>query len=1215
MAMHAFDALEVPLDGRVLVEASAGTGKTYAITTLMLRLLLEAELGIERALVVTFTEAATAELRDRVRDRLVGALAVFQSGDPGGDHVLEVLLQRCADRRGAVARLEAALRSVDLAPISTIHGFCYRVLHDSAFDSGVLFEHELMTDPRGLWRQIAGDFWVRRMSAGDEAAATSLVRQGVQLATLEAIVRRVDQDPDLVLVPPPAAESEADWRPGLELALDEARAAWDAEAVLELLTSGALNRRSYREDRMPQLCAAVGEFLAAPRLPPPADAAFHRLRQSSIDAATTARAPAPVRHPFFAACDALAVAAARAAGSARAEAIRFQHELVDYARRELPRRKEERGVLSFDDLLLVVRDALRGAAGGALQRAVAQRYPVALVDEFQDTDPVQYEVFHRLYGQSGTRLFLVGDPKQAIYSFRGADVFAYLEAVADTDATRRYTMRHNWRSAPTLVEAVNRVFRQSTRPFLFAEIDYVDVSARPGARDQLEIDGRPSEPLQLQFVPRDETDASFRGQRRISAAWAEVGIPALVASEIADLLRRATIAGRRLGAGDVAVLTRTNKQAFAVQDALRSARIPSVVLGDRSVFETAEAADLQRVLAAVAEPVNGSALRAALTTELLGVTAGALQAMEEGGDDWERWVHGFRALHTDWVERGFVQMMRGLLATGGVQRRLLGLVDGERRLTNLLHLTELLHTAATGQHLGIRGLLHWLQEQRAQQGYAAEVAQIRLESDARAVRITTVHRAKGLEYEVVFCPYLWDGWLLHPDDRRAVVYHDPDDAAVRVDVDPQRADDGVALTAARRESLAENVRLLYVALTRARHRCVVLWGGFYNFDTSALAYLLHSGDDPPPGHEVSALHECMRKADDSALWNRLTALRDASDGAIGISRAARALAPAVLPAVKLPSPPLSARTFGRMLDRSWRIASFSQLVGQAVVHPEDARERDDRSPADAAARPAEPVAAGEPVTLAEFPRGARAGNFFHDLLEHVEFQAAAATHRPLIQEKLAAHGFDAEWTEIVQRALTEILGSEMPVATGSVRLADVRASARLNELEFQLPVANNEYRVTPADLAAALRAHPSAELPEEWVDYLAGVRFAPLHGFLKGFVDLVFEHGGRYYVLDYKTNYLGRVASDYQGAGLEAAMRHGDYFLQYHLYAVAVHRYLTQRRADYRYEEHFGGVLFAFLRGMSPRVPGAGVFFELPPRPRIEALATLLSTGALGEQR
>lgn len=1218
--MRAFDALSLPLEGPRLVEASAGTGKTHAITTLVVRLVAERGLDIDRILVVTFTEAATAELRARIRTRLYAALAVA-SGESSGDSDLAAI----AKRAGAAgrSRLAVALTNIDRAAVYTIHGFCHRTLLDSAFDSGARFDVELLTNTQALRDEALYDFWTQRLAAADPEVVRSLRSMKLSPTACRGLVDQVTRAPSMPVLPLDVGGAPPPGTDIFDEAFERARALWDGEAIESLLVESiALSRSRYRAEWVSQWCEETTRFFAQSRRGPVPDKLGKLTASGLREGVKKGFAGREPQHAFFDAAESLVARAEQYTDEAARHALGFKQDLTAFVRRELPAKKDRLGVMGFDDLLISLEQALSSPVfGGRLASAVRSRYPVALIDEFQDTDPTQWAIFRAIYGAGD--MVLIGDPKQAIYAFRGADVFAYMAAGQHVPEASRYTMQVSWRSDPGYVAAVGRLYEGVASPFALDAIQYVPVTARPGAID--EIVG--STPFEILFVSRGD-------DKRVSSERL-AQLPHAVAAHLQELLSGdTTLGGRPVAPGDVAVLTRTNRQAFEMQGALTLLGIHSVVLGDQSVFEDDEARELGLVLAAVVEPTNSQALRSALTTELCGVTATELAAMDasEAGDErWDAWVERFRSLGELWHTRGFVQMFRALLRETKMTERLLGLERGERRVTNILHLMELLQTAASAQHLGPRALLAWLADGRRPEAakIRAEATQIRLESDAHAIRITTVHRAKGLEYPVVYCPYLWEGALLRGDDKTTLSFHDPDDGG-RLKLDLEGSDEHVAR--AEHERFAENLRLLYVALTRAKHRSVLVWGALGQaWETSPLGYLLHAPPRAGADPSVAEVKAHLGSLDDTRLKSDLERVAGTHIrvGTLDLDRVGVGA-----PAATGEIPELTARHVREPFSSWWRTASFSQLTADRsrATHSLDPAEGRDRDAAPALGEtPVE--GGGEKITLDGFPRGPKAGDFFHDVLEHLDFTDEAAL-APLVEERLRAHGYDPAHQDVVVRSLSEVLATSLPSGQRRrISLRNIPKERRLDELEFYFPVANPAVRTVPrgaqlalsfagqaasaigklsADkLAEPFAHHPSPELDPHYAERVRRLGFLPLEGFLKGYVDLVFEAQGRWYVVDYKSNHLGDHLGDYGQKALRAAMSHGHYYLQAHLYAVAVHRFLGRRLSGYRYGRHFGGILYLFIKGMRPGSVdegghSTGVFFERPPVERIEHLSVLL---------
>jgi len=1193
-APEIFDLLASPLTETNLIEASAGTGKTYAVEGIVLRLLVERGLSVQEVLVVTYTVAATEELRDRIRGRIRAAVAAFMSGGHD-DPFLDGLVRRTAAREEALRRLRAALRDFDEAPIHTIHGFCQRALREHAFETRGTFDAEMVPDDRSLKEEIVRDFWRRHLyGAAPEVPGHALARKFGPDGFLALIEGRLF-DPGLRILPeaPPVA---LDALPPFREAAEAVRRAWPAarEAVAACLRDDGLKRTVYKNPDA--LLAGMDAYTAARRTWPPFDG-FDRFAATALRQGTR-KGFTPPEHPFFNLCETLRERAAAWADQADRHLLFLKAELFRTVRAELRERKRRRNILCFDDLLLDLREALAGPGGTALAEKLRLRYRAAVIDEFQDTDPIQYAIFETVFGRGDATLFLIGDPKQSIYSFRGADLFTYLRA--SRDVRRSHTLRHNWRSEPALIEAVNALFRRpGGAPFLYDEIPFPEaVAGDVPERAVLTADGKATPPLRLWFVDGTRLEAAGAAKNRDRAA--ELIIRS-VAAEISRLLGpgegpRTTIGDAPLAAGDIAVLVRTNREARQVREALRALGIPAVLHSTGNLFDTREALDVERVLAALAAPRDEGRMRIALATDLLGLNGEALHAL--GGDEaaWEDRLARFRTYHALWDERGFIPMFRRFLAEENVRERLLAFPDGERRLTNVLHLAEVLHAEAVSGRPGMAGLVQWLARQRDPGTPRLEEHELRLESDARAVNIVTIHKSKGLEYPVVFCPFHWGGAKLRPGE---FLFHDPaDDWRPTLVLAPDAAP---GRDLALRETLAEDIRLLYVALTRARHRCYLVWGPFKDADASALAYILHpragAGSTGPDG---------------DTLRRELEALAASAPGAIALEAmpppdaAPRAASPAAAPA-------LSCRTFAGLPDRDRPIASFSSLVADRALRPESPAEIGD--PADRPDRDGEggaaaPPPAGKPSGAFALPRGTKTGNLLHEILEEIDFTAAAGPAADqLFADKLAAYGFDPAWQETVARTVRLALATPLVPDPGGPTLAGVARADRLSELGFYVPL----NRLTPDRLQRLLSEAgiaPASGFPEG----IGRLRFQPVRGFMRGYMDLVFRHAGRVYLVDWKTNFLGDTVADYRPEALAQAMREAFYPLQYHLYVLALHRYLKRRLPGYDYGAHFGGVFYLFLRGLDPEHPGAtGIYRDRPAPETIAALERALLPAAPGD--
>lgn len=1190
--METYDNLTIELAGRNLIEASAGTGKTFAIACLYLRLVVEQGLLPENILVVTFTEAATKELKSRVRERLSLSRDIF-SGIGAGDEFSAALLEGAnpwwPGREVAVERVESALRTFDCAAISTIHGFCSRALQDNAFESGSLYDTELVTDQGPLIREIVDDFW-RINFFGDEAPLLATVlRKKWLLDDMVRFLRGKLANPDLEVVPLVDRNEEENLSRRCRSIYDSLVAIWQAErAQLEdiLLTHKGLSKAKdkYRPDLVPGLLAAMDSYLAEGN-PFELFAGIEKYSSAFIESQALKR-EAPPHHEFFDRC-------AELLELVNKRFIALKGNLLLFARQRLSRLKAERNIRCFDDLLSDLYRALDGPSGNELAARLRERYRAALIDEFQDTDPVQYRIFRKIFGTGPVPLFLIGDPKQAIYSFRGADIFAYLEAKVDVPASNHFTMDRNWRSSPEMVAALNLLFRQQgQRPFLFSEIGYPGVSAAREKRP-LTLAGRDPAPLQVWFLGRENDDGAV-----ITIGTAKQRIVRMVADEISGLLadgRRGTalLDGRGVLPEDIAVIVRSHDQAALVQEALRARRIPAVVQSTASLFATREAQEVYRVLEAVAEPSRETLVRAALSTALFGLSGNDIAELAGNDQAWEERLASFGNYHDQWRERGFMIFFRALLSREKVRERVLSREEGDRRLTNFLHCSEILHQAATEQDLGMDALRAWFGE-RVGAPPENDEYQIRLESDEKAVRIVTIHVSKGLEYPIVFCPFSWGG-VIEADDT--VICHD----GYRMVVDFGSADFDRHRIAARNEALAENLRLLYVALTRAKYRCYLVWGRFRYTETSAPAYLLHYPDDEIVD-AVQRLSGTMKELSDGQMVERLERIVDQGPGTLAVSVDPEPVGAIGVPLLEKPFLPEFV-PFSGTVAADWRVASFTSF---AAGHRETAELPDrDQGTVTVTEEPAEADEAGTVAagSLFAFPRGAAAGIFFHAVFEQLDFAGSdEESLELLVGNMLARHGFDPSWLAPVCGLVRDVMTVPIPVARGTLCLGNLGCRDRIVEMEFFFPLSFVESRT----VAKILARWNAGDAGTDFRAVAERLSFGGVRGMVRGFIDLVFRQGGKYYLLDWKSNHLGMRPSDYCRERLAAEMENKLYHLQYLLYLVALNRYLEMRDPAYRYAEHFGGVLYLFLRGMDPARPGSGVYYEVPPEGLVRELTDCL---------
>ncbi|HHL4073944.1 TPA: exodeoxyribonuclease V subunit beta, partial [Klebsiella pneumoniae] len=901
---ESLDPLRLPLIGERLIEASAGTGKTFTIAALYLRLLLglggEAAypraISVEELLVVTFTEAATEELRGRIRSNIHELRIACLRGE-SDNPLYSALLAEIADKDDAAKTLLLAERQMDEAAVFTIHGFCQRMLSLNAFESGMLFEQQLIEDESRLRYQACADFWRRHCYplTRDIAAVIHDVWKGPR-DLLKSLDRWLQGEAPQLKSPPAPNETLAERHQQIIARIDSLKQQWreqvgEIEGVLE---NSGLDRRKFNRGNQGKWMEKVNAWAQEETLSYQLPDALEKFAQSFLLERTKAGGEPPV-HPLFSAVESLLASSLTLTDLVLARAM---VEIRDAVARE----KRRRGELGFDDMLSRLDEALRGDSGETLASAIRQRFPVAMIDEFQDTDPQQYRIFRRIWRrQPETALLLIGDPKQAIYAFRGADIFTYMKARGDVAA--HYTLDTNWRSSPGMVGSVNRLFSLSDNPFMFHEIPFLPVKAAAKNKGlRFTVDAADVPAMNVWLMPGDT----------VGSGDYQTFMAQLCATQIRDWLSagqrgRALLwrgeTSRPVQASDITVLVRNRLEAAQVREALQTLGIPSVYLSNRdSVFETLEAQELLWLLQAVLAPERENTLRSALATSMFGLTALDIENLNQDEQAWDALVEEFSEYRQIWRQRGVMPMLRALMTARHIAENLLATRGGERRLTDILHISELLQEAAS-QLESEHALVRWLAQHIAEPDSNAASQQMRLESDKHLVQIVTIHKSKGLEYPLVWLPFIA---RFRKQDQ--AFYHDRETFAAVLDL----GQDEASLELAEAERLAEDLRLLYVALTRAVWHCSLgvaplssRKSGNSDFHLSALGRLLQAG-------------EAM---DAAGLAARLA---DFCHGDIALQRPDELdLTPWQAPAATIPR--LSARELQRRIADDWRVTSYSGL--------------------------------------------------------------------------------------------------------------------------------------------------------------------------------------------------------------------------------------------------------------------------------------------------
>ena len=1052
--MTSFNPLTAPLEPgtRVLIEANAGTGKTYNIQNLYLRLILEKALEPSQILVVTFTEAATAELRDRIRQNLAATLVALDSGQPPADSTLAAILsatEHSSPDRAATLRL--ALAAFDEAAIFTIHGFCKRTIDRNAFDSRITFDCELCPSYDDILRDVVADFYRREWYPSNTTSMN--VTLGDLLAHAQHVLRAIGS---------------------VSIITDESSPDIDAYARLRA-------------------------FLNDPT------------------------------HGFAT-------------------------------------RMRRRQTMGYDDLLRNMRDALADGPECPLARTLRDTYAIAMIDEFQDTDPVQYEIFQTVFAHADSMLFMIGDPKQAIYGFRGGDIYAYLKAKESVAESSQFSLSQNFRSSRELIVAVNDLFAP---PGVFIEkgLDYEPSTCGREPKRILLKNGQPdTSPFELLWFTGDAEG------KPVASTNLEPDITRFCAARIASLLAADSASFSENGSppvpvtpGDIAVLTTTNSQAETLQKRLRQHNIPAVIYKAGNIYASEDAGNFWHLLAAMAEPSKPGKIKAALLTPYCGLTIDDLIALESPRDDQpenaasETYTRAFDDFGRLWLKKGIMPALSALFDHFSSLERLTRDPACERRLTNLRHLTELLHQAETASTLRPDTLLSWFKQQLDSPDANDEVHEQRMESDRRAVTLMTIHKSKGLQFPIVFVPYLLahatqkglkGNWTVHaPDshgDMRVVL---PVGETAKERLSPAR----------QAENLAEHLRLLYVAVTRAESRCVLLMGTNVNYGResiqSAVSHLAQMHTAMPPSLTTTDVS--------------LDDLRAKSTTRYAPADTREELAAPPAP----PTPP-----------DDWTVLSYSGMTLHETAAPSHLK-------TDAGA---DEIAAPAPTAQPQkdLPGGINTGLCIHAILEELDFT------RPVDPALIDRHA-----------ALFGIYTPEAPFAdTRRARIATLLTGT----LSRPLPVTGATH--TPFPLSSI----PSADTRREWEFFFKvptriplkpfidiGLTFKPnadaRRGFMTGSIDLLFRHGDRYFFADWKTDTL----ADYSPGALGTAMTERNYLFQAIIYAVALHTHLKQSLGNtYDFDRHFGGGYYFFVRGVD--AADNGIFSFRPTLAELEHWCSIL---------
>jgi len=1175
--MKALNLIDFPLDGLSLIEASAGTGKTYALANLYLRYLLEKQFTVDQILVVTFTEAATQELKDRIRCRIKELGEVFDKEHTvNNDVVLSQLLKASIERKTQEAdrlRLKLAERQIDQAEIHTIHGFCQQLLRSHALDAKSPLKQTLLEDPQPLLKQVSEDFWRQQVLSLTPDELRYICANWASPDDLLKSIRPLLNRSPALLIPAYTEGGLMAWSLNYQEAINwysilKAKTQECIDELEELIGKSDLKRLKDKQNWLHKIrvWSAQEEIDFAFPSAGKRRNLFNDFLPENLLAQTKAKGAAP-QHPFF---EFLVRHLTSEPPSLHAQFVvqsyRQVHDMLDLE-------KKNQRVLGFDDLILNVSKALK-LENKAFAETVQARYQVALIDEFQDTDQAQYHIFSTLFGTAREvnvgdssdvpRLVLIGDPKQAIYAFRGGDIATYLKAKHEISSHPQgavFTMDTNWRSSPYMVKAVNALFSGLPNPFRAKDIPFQEVNAAKS----------PHELLSSTALYITQLEATDINKEQMASALADHSV-----QQVRTLLDSFSVCESEQGFknSDIAILVRSGAEGELIKQRLSNIGISASFEGKSSIFESPEAQALYFLLHAVADPKNEFAVRRCLAEMLYGVNDEQYKKLNDEAEVLSQYLLIFEALHKRWLSSGVLAMLREALRKLSVyehwQAQNSETNEWERSLSNINQLGELLQIQSR-IYRGHFALIRWLRDSISSANTSDDESKLRLESDEQLIRIVTIHKSKGLEYSFVFVPFLFSGrgadeaWFYSYKKNEAKAYLTLD--LLKDEAHLEQADD---------ERLAEDIRLLYVALTRAKYQCFVGTTAYkgqgkisLSLAKTAWAYLLFQGETPKPLND-EVFTDCLTRF--QQRFNEVVEFQQINIDDVNLQNSLSRSKSRVCVEVNTSSSELQVQVLQNQIGYDWRVQSFT-----GIMHERHAQQQFHQK--QTLVQSVSP-ALSDAISIFGFPKGSRAGTFLHTLFESVSFESAELIERLKSQyvstedfietklglSKLVEETLLPEWSAYLAAWMKTVLAFPL---SDQIVLAELKEQNYIAEMTFHFPVQQ-------------LQSHRFNLLLKRFNPQVGEIDFRTFEGHLKGAIDLVFKANGQYFILDYKSNYLGDAPEYYQEQALQQVIDEHRYDVQYLLYTLATHRFLKHRLGDaYNYERDFGGVYYLFLRGLA----------------------------------
>ncbi|XOB66481.1 exodeoxyribonuclease V subunit beta [Deferribacteres bacterium DY0037] len=1147
MKRKQMELLTAPLTGTSLIEANAGTGKTYNITALFTRMVTELQYPVESILVVTYTNAAVSDLKAKIYKRLNDVLLAMVSLRDSveitmeDEFPLDYALKRKENLTKDIKLLKGAVRDFDQCAIFTIHGFCQRMLKENAFSGHVAYDIDLTGDSREILKKPVYNFWRENIYKTPQEAIKLL--KSLTPDSLINFYMQVQSNQSITVAEPAVIVEPEDILKIISELTDcmttvKTCFTSNETELRELLDSKRknfpLDKRSYQARYVNDSFNELKKLTESGNIHCPLESEnkkIYRLTNHSIEG--------KIEHVFFSLVHKWYDKEAEFRELSRLFESTLKYKLCLYMEEVLETHKQKNNIQSYDDLITRMRNSVMENEGhGNMSISVNRKFNAALIDEFQDTDPHQYDIFNTVFGRYGKPFFMIGDPKQAIYSFRGADVYAYLKAASEEG--NQYTLTKNFRSAPELVDAVNSFF-QRENAFMEPRIEYI-----PSVGGHKELALTVAEKPQPHMTVW-ETEKTKPEEIALSTA-----------RHISELLNKSSyesahINGKAVKPSDIAVLCRNKKEMTMVKEALTYCRVPAVVSGSENVFSSDEAVEMVNILSAVISPFSQSHIKTALASSAFGYTAKEIYHITET-DQWDDITEEFRNYNDMISLRGFAPMFFHMASVRKLYKRLAKLPSGERKLTNLIHITELAQQFEANRKAAPQDILRWMKEKISNAEMRDEESELKMDSDENAVTIITIHKSKGLEYNIVYTPFLMfsRGNNKRPDYAK---YHKED----KFILDVAGTDEAIEKT--QQEEQQEKLRIAYVALTRAKSVCFTAWGEGTGHDKSALAYLINGEQSK---FDSGRLHSFFRGSN--------VAIKPLPDTAVQTYKGSEI------------QPTGKNRTFTSEITPPWQINSFSRLIhsSSSVRDTDQFTMKDETS--DSSGR----------LDIFTFPKGAKAGTCLHECMEETDFENfSALSVAETVEERLKAFSFDTDFTPAVTQNILTILNKDMH----GTCLKDLKQGDYIHEMEFQ--IATKPFR--PEPVSEIFRNSGQ----NDYADAASTLSFDAMQGFMNGFADLIFCQRGQYYVLDWKSNHLGMTPENYSMERMHAEMLGSHYYMQMHIYTLALHMHLQRYLKGYSYDKHMGGGIYVFMRGIHEK-GNEGIYFHRPEKDTICRLEELV---------